>query len=204
MNLLKKLYIVSLFFASVLSVSAQIKLPKLISDGMVLQRDTKVKIWGWASPNETIEINFIKHNYKTTANASGNWEVQLKKLKAGGPFVMKLNGKNSIAINNILVGDVWLCSGQSNMSYQLKSSSKLYKKDIENSENKFIRQFLVPKKYNFKNTENDVSSGEWIAANSTTVGNFSAVAYFFANELYKEYQVPIGLINSSVKYVNIY
>ncbi len=198
MNLLKKLYIISFLFASVLSVSAQIKLPKLISNGMVLQRDTNIKIWGWASPNETIEVNFINENYKTVADSSGEWELHLDKLKAGGPFLMKLEGKNKIEINNILVGDVWLASGQSNMAYELKKSAKLYEAAIENSENKFIRQFLVPKKYNFKHTENDVSSGSWISANKETVIGFSAVAYFFAKDLYETYQVPIGLINSSV------
>ena len=191
-------YFILCFFVNVLAVNAQIKLPKLISDGMVLQRDTNIKIWGWASPNENITIHFSEDKYKISANEKGEWELPLKNLKAGGPFTMKLEGKNYIEIHDILIGDVWLCSGQSNMAYELKKSEKLYKKDIENSKNQYIRQFLVPNKYNFKNPDKDISTGKWIAANKQTVGKFSAVAYFFANELYQRYKIPIGLINSSV------
>lgn len=198
MNLLKKLYIVCLFFTSVLTVNGQIKLPKLISDGMILQRDTNVKIWGWSSPTENITIHFLDTEYKISASKNGEWELQLSNLKAGGPHKMTIEGKNSIEIDNILIGDVWLCSGQSNMAYELKKSGKLYKKDIENSKNNNIRQFSVPKKYEFKKPLDDIITGKWIAANPTTVGDFSAVAYFFASELYNNYKVPIGLINSSV------
>ncbi len=197
--MMKKIKFIVLFlFASILSVNGQIKLPKLISDGMVLQRDTNIKIWGWASPHEEITIHFLNNEYNISANNKGDCELQVYNLKAGGPFKMKLNGKNSIEINNILVGDVWLCSGQSNMAYELKKSAKLYKADIENSKNEHIRQFLVPNEYDFKKPHIDVASGKWISANPKTVGDFSAVAYFFANELYQTYKIPIGLINSSV------
>ena len=179
MNLLKKLSLVSLFFTSILTINGQIKLPKLISDGMVLQRDTNVKIWGWASPNEHIIIHFLDNEYKISANEKGDWDLQLSNLKAGGPFTMKLVGKNSIKINNILIGDVWLCSGQSNMAYELKKSEKLYKIDIQNSSNDKIRHFFVPRIYDFKEAHKDVDSGKWVSAKPSTVGNFSAVAYFF-------------------------
>ncbi|MCG6913681.1 sialate O-acetylesterase, partial [bacterium BMS3Abin03] len=120
----------------------QVKLPKLISDGMVLQRDAKVKIWGWASGGEKITIQFIGTTYNTTANKNDEWEVVLSNLKAGGPYVMKIDANNSITINDILVGDVWVCSGQSNMQLMLGWLSNVYLDEIDNSENHFIRQFF--------------------------------------------------------------
>jgi sialate O-acetylesterase len=106
--------LVFIFFINPI-LSAQIKLPKLISDGMVLQRDTKLKIWGWASSNENIKLSFNGNQYFAIADNKGNWSIPLPPQKAGGPFVMELTGKNNITIKDILFGDVWLCSGQSNM-----------------------------------------------------------------------------------------
>ena len=97
------------------NLAAQIKLPRLISDGAIFQRDTKIKIWGWASTNENISVTFKEKVYKTTADGNGRWELVLPNQKAGGPFEMILKGKNEITLHNILFGDVWVCSGQSNM-----------------------------------------------------------------------------------------
>ena len=94
---------------------AQVKLPRLVRDSMILQRDTKIKIWGWSSPNEKIKINFNKKNFKTKADANGNWLVSLPAMKAGGPYTMNIDANNHIALKDILIGDVWLCGGQSNM-----------------------------------------------------------------------------------------
>lgn len=175
----------------------QVKLPKLISNGMVLQRDTKIKIWGWSAPNEKIAIDFINSKYKIKANNNGEWELQLSNLKAGGPYLMKINASNTLEINDILVGDVWLCSGQSNMAMTVGAVSSLYENDIANAENKFIRNFEVPREYEFNIQRTDLSGGSWKAANPKNVKQFSATAYFFAKELYAKYKIPIGMINSS-------
>jgi sialate O-acetylesterase len=124
--------ILFLFLIPVISYS-QVRLPKLISDGMVLQRETNVKIWGWASADEKIVIQFIGSTYHTTANSNGEWEVMLPELKAGGPYVMQINASNSTTINDILVGDVWVCSGQSNMQFSMRGLVTIYPDDIKNS-----------------------------------------------------------------------
>ena len=146
MKLFKERCIISFFFASILSVSAQIKLPELISDGMILQRDTKIKVWGWASANEDVIVSFKKKTYTTSANKNGVWEVKLPKQKSGGPYTMNISASNFIEINDIYFGDVWIASGQSNMSFEMQKVAKHYKSELKNSTNSKIRQFLIPKK----------------------------------------------------------
>jgi len=194
--------VINLFFVLsfflIIPAYGQVRLPRLISDGMVLQRNTEVKIWGWAAPKEKISLQFMDETYQTTANANGEWYMTLKDLKAGGPYKMQIDGKNVIAISDIMVGDVWVCSGQSNMELPMKRVSPIYQDEIANSENTFIRQFVVPQKYDFNEPQKDLKFGSWISANPNSVMDFSAVAYFFAKELYGAYQVPIGLINASL------
>ena len=110
----RKVFVLALFFLTS-AAFGQIRLPKLIGDGMVLQRDAHVRIWGLASEGEKIAIRFLDSTYYTTTNKNGEWEVMLSNLKAGGPYAMQINASNSITINDIAVGDVWVCSGQSNM-----------------------------------------------------------------------------------------
>ena len=198
MKLSKKRCIISFFFASILSVSAQIKLPKLISDGMILQRDTKIKIWGWAAANEDVIVSFKKNTYTTSANKNGEWEVKLPKQKSGGPYTMNISASNFIEINDIYFGDVWIASGQSNMSFEMQKVAKHYKSELKNSTNSKIRQFLIPKTPNFKAPQQDLKLGNWISANPKTVGGFSAVAYFFAKKQFEKHKIPIGIINSSL------
>ena len=179
------------------AVFGQIKLPKLISDGMILQRDTTIKIWGWAAPNEAITINFLNQDYNITANSAGNWELPLTNLVAGGPHKMTLTASNTITINDILIGDIWLCSGQSNMALTVSGTGSTYQSDINNATNDKIRHFKVPLQYEFNTPRTDLSGGSWIKADPTSVKQFSAAAYFFAKALFDKYQIPIGLINSS-------
>ena len=187
----------AIIFIIVFSLASfgKVKLPKLISDGMILQRNTDVNIWGWADANENISVSFVGSTYNTIADNKGNWKVVLADLKPGGPYQMQIN---SITINNILVGDVWVCSGQSNMELPMRRVSWNYPSEIEHSENKYIRQFLVPDKYNFDEPQNDLSSGTWKSAFPENTLDFSATAYFFAKFLYEKYKVPIGLINSAL------
>jgi sialate O-acetylesterase len=194
---LKKI-ITALIFIFYAGLFAQVKLPKLISDGMVLQRDTKIKIWGWASANEEVTIQFIGSTYHAITKANGEWEVYLPELKAGGPFVMKIDASNSTTINDILVGDVWVCSGQSNMGVTVGSLSNVYPNEISNSENKFIRHFSVPVNSKFTGREKDLKYGRWQYADPKNVRSFTAVGYFFAKKIYDIYKIPIGLINANL------
>src|SRR5665213_1810588 len=199
MNILMKrsiLFFFTFFFA-VISFS-QVRLPKLVSDGMVLQRDTKVKIWGWASKNEKINIRFNGKTYKTKADVNGQWAVLLAPMNAGGPYTMNIAASNKITINDILIGDVWLCSGQSNMEYQLGYDNATYGKEMEEVNNPEIRQFKVPIHPVLAGPEEEMTRGAWEWANPKNIAPFTAVGYFFAKHLYEKYHVPIGLINSSV------
>lgn len=177
---------------------SELKLPKLISDGMILQRNMPVKIWGWASPNEAITLNFNHSDYRTSADSNGNWEISLAPQEAGGPYSMTIRASNSITINNILIGDVWICSGQSNMELPVERVAPVYEQEIEAARNPYIRHFEVPKTYNFNEPQADLKFGRWIEADPVSVLDFSAVAYFFAKELYDRYQIPIGLINAAL------
>ena len=188
-------FIMLLTLLCVVNGRASVKLPALISDGMVLQRDTELKLWGWASAGESIEISFLNKSYKTTADANGKWEVTLPSQKAGGPYQMQIN---DISINDILIGDVWLCSGQSNMETLISRVLDLYRDEVSQINNPYIRYLKTPLKYNFTGVSEDINGGSWKSATPENILDFSAVAYFFAKDLYDKYKVPIGLLNSSV------
>lgn len=187
-----------LLFSLCFNLSAQVKLPALIRDSMILQRDTKVNIWGWASPKENIKVKLNKKTYKTVAGNNGKWIVLIDPVKAGGPYAMSIEGKNKITLNNILFGDVWLCSGQSNMVHQLSLHSERYADEITKAKYPEIRHFWIPTITDLLQPKDDLPVGYWKSANPKDVLNFSAVAYFFAKNIYEQHHVPIGLINASV------
>jgi sialate O-acetylesterase len=176
----------------------QVRLPRLIAENMVLQRDTELTLWGWAAANEAVTVVFSGKKYPAKASADGKWTVKLPPQKAGGPFTMDILASNQITLKNILVGDVWLCSGQSNMVLPMERVKERYAKQIAEAGNPFIRQFLVPITFDFAHPKDDLTTGSWQAATPATVLTFSATAYFFARSLYEKYHVPIGLINASV------
>jgi sialate O-acetylesterase len=180
------------------SVCANVRLPKLISDGMVLQRDANVKVWGWADANERIKIDFAGKSYTTTADAAGDWFILLPSMPAGGPFRMVISANNQLVIKDILIGDVWVCSGQSNMETTMERVSPRYPEELANVKNDFIRYFAVPNKFDFKTPQKDLDRGSWQSVSPATIPGFSAVAYFFAKDLYAKYQVPVGLIMSAL------
>jgi sialate O-acetylesterase len=192
--------ILALFFFSISSIAVfgQVKLPKLISDGMVLQRSSEIKIWGWASKEEPISISFMGKEHNTIASDSGNWSIMLKDLDAGGPYIMEITGNNSITLNDIYIGDVWLASGQSNMELPMARVAPLYREEIEKAANEAFRLFEVPKTYDFTTAKVDLEGGKWKPVNRSTIEEFSAVAYFFAKELNEKYNIPIGIINSAL------
>ncbi|ABP65854.1 protein of unknown function DUF303, acetylesterase putative [Caldicellulosiruptor saccharolyticus DSM 8903] len=176
-----------------------LRLPFLLSDGMVLQRDKKVKVWGWAEPRETVTVNFLGKSYIAAADDNGKWEVTLQPMQAGGPYSMEIKSQNSvITIKDILIGDVWVCSGQSNMVVPMERVIDIYKEELDDCDIPLIRQFTVPDRYHFKGPKEDLDGGVWEPLNKETVLKFSAVGYFFAKALYKKYNVPIGLIKACV------
>jgi sialate O-acetylesterase len=180
------------------TVQAQVKLPRLIRDSMVLQRDSRVHLWGWATPGEKLAIRFIGKTYKTRTGADGKWSVTLPALKAGGPFTMEITGSNTITLKDILVGDVWICSGQSNMVHQMGLHSVRYAAEVAAANYPEIRHFWIPTMTDLQGPREDLPAGSWKSANPKDVLDFSAVAYFFAVKIYEKYHVPIGLINASV------
>ena len=180
--------------ATQLSSFSQVRLPKLISDGIVLQRDAKIKLWGWAKPGEKVSVQFLNKIYKTVTGANGQWTLELSKLKAGGPYEMKISGTNSIVIKDVLVGDVWLASGQSNMEYQLGYDDATYAKEMQEVNYPQIRQFKVPTRPLLNGPNDTLTGGSWKWANPKDIGPFSAVAYLLAKKLYKKYCVPNGNI----------
>jgi len=179
-------------------VFGQIRLPRLVRDSMILQRDIKINIWGWASKGEKVNIKFNKKNYKTVTDASGKWLIQLPSMKAGGPYTMDIIGNNKIFIKDILIGDVWICSGQSNMVHQMSLHDVTYAKDIAEANYPQIRHFWIPTLTNLQGPQDDLPTGSWKSAVGNDVRPFSAVAFFFARQIYEKYHVPIGLINTSV------
>ncbi len=176
---------------------AQISLPEVIRDSMILQRDSKINIWGWASKKEKVNIKFNGKTYRTETGEDGKWKLQLSPMKAGGPYTMDISGKNKIILHDILIGDVWLCAGQSNMEHQMKLHSVYYPNEIPNADYPEIRQFKIPNITNLVSPQSDLTGGSWKWADSANVKDFSAVAYFFAKALYQKYHVPIGIINAS-------
>ena len=195
---MKRILLSILFVLCVSCLKADIRLPRLVSDGMVLQREKSIKIWGWAAPNERVTISFNQQQLSARTSAEGKWMVEMKAMKAGGPHQMVIQGTNRIVLKNIVLGDVWVCSGQSNMELTMHRVKDKYEAEIKKSSNPLIRQFFVSTKYNFKESQNDLNQGAWEEANPASVLRFSAAAYFFAKDLFEKYHIPIGLINASV------
>lgn len=185
-------FLLTHFFAA-----AQVRLPRLVRDSMVLQRDAKLKLWGWASAGEKVTVRFNNKTYKATTGANRKWTLTMKPMTAGGPYTLTVEGSNRIVLKDVLVGDVWLCAGQSNMVHQMDLHSVRYAADIAAADNPQIRHFWVPNVTNLQGPQADLPGGFWKSANPTHVREFSAVAYFFAQKIYERYRVPIGLINAS-------
>ncbi|SOD12544.1 sialate O-acetylesterase [Pedobacter xixiisoli] len=191
---------IGLFFLIVFiqsSVFAAIRLPKLISSGMVLQRDKPIKIWGWADAGEKVEVLFNGKKFNANTGTGGKWQLTLPAMKAGGPETMVVKGSNVIRLEDILIGDVWLCSGQSNMELTMNTARKKYQKEIADANNNKIRQFAVKQQWSFHQQE-DLEPSAWKSVTPANVLEFTAVGYFFALEVNGKYGIPIGLINNAV------
>lgn len=192
----------SLLFFSQTFAFAEVKLPRVFGNNMVLQRDMPVPIWGWAAADEEISITLSKQNgeaeavHTETAKADekGNWQVKLPATSAGGPYTLNVVGNNTVELSNILFGEVWVCSGQSNMAWSVNTSNNR-DAEIAAADYPNIRLFHIPKESSGLPAP-DVNA-QWRPTTPDSVRHFSAVAYFFGRHIHKELDVPIGLINTS-------
>ena len=180
------------------TMMANVSLPNIFGDNMVLQRNSEVKIWGWANPKEEIKLvsGWNNQEYKVTANNQAQWELKIKTPEAGGPFTISIKGYNEVILKNILIGEVWVCSGQSNMEMSVSWGIDNGEEEAKNATNPNIRFFTVPKLT--ATTPQNNLLGNWTESTPETMKNFSAVGYFFAKRLQEDLKnVPIGLISSN-------
>ncbi|QIL76895.1 9-O-acetylesterase [Hymenobacter sp. HDW8] len=179
-----------------LSAQATVRVPKLVGDHMVLQRDKPLQLWGWADAGEAVTVSFRGKSYPAKTGGPGNkWTVTLPAQPTGGPYEMSIKGSNTIQIRDILLGDVWLASGQSNMEWPLQQNVVNFKQEIAQANFPRIRLLNV-QDATAAAPQADFKSEGWKVCSPETVGGFSAVAYFFGRDLHQQYKVPIGLIAS--------
>jgi sialate O-acetylesterase len=173
---------------------AEVRVAPIFGDHMVLQRDQRDKVWGWANPGEAVTVTIDTQTHKTTAGADGKWSVTLQPMPAGGPHTLTLQGSNTLRFEDVLVGEVWICSGQSNMELPVSSANDA---EIEKLTAKFpkIRLISVPR----LGTQEPQSTfdGKWELCTPETVASFSAVGYYFGRQLHQTLDVPVGLIDNA-------
>lgn len=182
---------------SAIPALADITLPRLLSDGAILQRDKPLTLWGWADEGEKVTVNFAGKELSAITK-DGRWSVTFPALKAGGPYELKVNGKNQLTRQNILLGDLWIAAGQSNMELPLARVKYKYPGLIESTNQPDIREFNVPVAYAFKGPLQDYTQGQWKTATPENMATFSAVGFFFMQKLHAENKVPVGLITIPV------
>jgi sialate O-acetylesterase len=182
------------FTAVVAPARADVRLPAIIGDNMALQQATDVPIWGWADPGEKVTVTLGGQSKTATADSGGEWMIRLDSMKEGGPTSMTVSGKNSITVENILIGEVWVCSGQSNMGFSVSRANDA-EKEIAAADYPEIRLFSVPL-LGTQEPQYDCG-GKWVVCSPETVGSFTAVGYFFGREIHKQINMPVGLINTS-------
>ncbi|MGF7038565.1 sialate O-acetylesterase [Mucilaginibacter lappiensis] len=197
MKLLKRLFPVICCVLSCFPLYGAVRLPQLVGNGMVLQRDARVNIWGWAAAGEKVSISF-RGNYHTVADKNGGWKIVLPAMKPGGPYIMDIRASNHIILNDILIGDVWFCSGQSNMVLPMERVKERYPEEIASANYPEIRNFFVKTESDVTRLHDDLLPGKWIKADPENILSFGAASWFFAKKLYQKYHIPIGIINSSV------
>ncbi len=175
-------------------VRAEVRLPEIFASKMVLQRDRPVPVWGWAAPGEEVVVSIDGQSRSAVTDDDGRWNVELASLKAGGPFTMTVKAANTLTLEDVLVGDVWLCSGQSNMEWRMSAFSDTAG-DVEQSANPNIRFFQPELAWNQE--PQDHLKATWTSCEPGTVKAFSATGYYFGKNLQENLDIPIGLINSS-------
>jgi sialate O-acetylesterase len=176
------------------TVHADVRLPALFTDHMVLQREQKNRVWGWADPGEVVKVSIGGQTQQTTAGADKKWHVVLDPLPVGGPYTLTVEGKNRLTVQDVLVGEVWICSGQSNMQWSVNASND---PDLEKLAANFPQIRLITVPHVGTQEPQDDFKGAWVPCSPDTVGNFSAVGYFFGRQVHQTLGVPVGLINNA-------
>ncbi len=189
-----RLIIAAILGLIVISASAEVKLAPWIGNGMVLQREVEATLSGTATPGEVVKVTFKKKTYESTADNEGKWKVSLPKQKAGGPYTISIGGRE---ISDVLFGDVFLCSGQSNMELPVERVTDMFADEVAQYENASIRFFTVPKVTNFHAPQTDIPATEWKTCTPASVMSVSALGYFFAKELNAQTGVPVGIVVSA-------
>jgi len=183
------------FLLFVIPAGAVVRIPGILSSNMVIQRDHAITVWGWADKGEKVSVSFNSVVKNIRADKEGKWKIILPQMQAGGPYQMEIKGKNTIKLDNIMIGDVWICSGQSNMQWELQRAND-GEKEVANSGNPAIRLINIKRTFQ-KEPADDVESTSWQECSPQSVATFSAVGYFFGRHLSRELNVPIGLIGSN-------
>ena len=201
--MIKRLSLFLVALAATSSLFAEVSLPRLFGDNMVLQRDKPIAIWGWSTAGEEITVKFHQQTQTTRTDKQGRWMLHLVPETAGGPYELSVASSfgrrvSHLVVHNVMVGEVWICSGQSNMEMPIAGWGKInnYQQEIAAADYSSIRQIKVPNTVALA-PQKDMSDGEWKVCSPQTAGDFSATAYFFARELYQKLHIPIGLINTS-------
>lgn len=212
--LLRLAFLILIFHSSVVTITSQnLKMPKFFADGMVMQRGHKIPVWGWGEPGRTIKVNLNGKNVFGKVDANGEWKVYLPVMKAGGPYNMSVDYVNHgqasvvatmeitptvITVKNILVGDVFLCSGQSNMELPIRRCMDVVADEVKDYSNTQIRYLKLPHQYNYVEPNSDVRTNGWQDITPKNCAEVSGICYFMARHLQAEKNVPIGIINSAV------
>ena len=177
------------------SSSATVRLPAIISDGMVLQQGVPIALWGWADPGEAVSAGIGSSSGSTNADEEGRWALSLPPMDVGGPYELEVSGTaNVLRVTDVLVGEVWLGSGQSNMQWPVSGAADA-EQEIASADHPAIRMFTVAQKA--ESEPQDDVTGQWLPAAPANVGDFSAVGYYFSRQLHGELQVPVGFVHSS-------
>jgi len=187
----------TLVAAGSITAHADVRLPRLFSDGMVLQRGKPVLIWGWADEGEPVTVQLGSQTLATKARNS-RWQLTFHALKTGPTYQISIRGKNQLTLHDVLVGDVWIAAGQSNMEMQLSAVTQRYPDLIATTDLPAIREFSVPTIHSFNGAQEDFPSGQWKTATPANLEGFSAVGFFFARKLQQATHVPIGIISLAV------
>ncbi|MBC8053918.1 MAG: sialate O-acetylesterase [Sphingobacteriaceae bacterium] len=194
-----KTFFVSLFLFAALCANAHVKLASIFSDHMVLQRDKPVPVWGWANPGEKVTVTFNKQTKTATAGADGKWMLRLDKLSAGGPYSMAVKASNTLTVKDVYVGEVWICSGQSNMDQTVAIEDRYWAgvvnevQEVASANHPLIRVIDADFTPSIP-ILNDIKTVGWEIVSPKTVGHMSAAAYFFARDIQKKLNVPVGLV----------
>jgi len=186
---------VALLLASAAPLRAEVTLPAIFSDHMVLQSDVAVPVWGWAEPGEQITVSIAGQSKSTTADANGAWSLKLDPLKAGAALTLTVKGKNSLTVQDVVAGEVWLCSGQSNMAMTVNRAKNF---DAEKAAATWPQIRMFREQSAAAATPQTKGQGHWEVCTPDSVGSFSATAYFFGRDLHKALGTPVGLLHSSV------